>query len=103
MDTRPFGTTGLEVSKLGIGLAEIGMHLGPAEQSRAALVLNTALDNGVNLLDTAACYGNSEELIGDAVSHRRDEYILATKCGHVAGDEMGEAWTGPHGGPQHRP
>ena len=95
MNRRPLGNTGLEVSKLGIGLAEIGMHLSPAEQSRAAVVLNTALDNGVNLLDTAACYGNSEELIGDAVSHRRDEYILATKCGHVAGDEKGEAWTGP--------
>ena len=59
------------------------------------MVLNTALDNGVNLLDTAACYGNSEELIGDAVSSRRDEYILATKAGHAAGDETGEAWTGP--------
>ena len=33
--------------------------------------------------------------IGDAVSHRRDEYILATKAGHAAGDEKGEAWTGP--------
>ena len=95
METRPFGNTGLEVSRLGIGLAEIGMHLPSAEKARAAVVLNTALDNGINLLDTAACYGNSEELIGDAVSHRRDEYILATKCGHVAGDETGEAWTGP--------
>ena len=95
METRPLGNTGLEVSKLGIGLAEIGMHLSAADQSRAAVVLNTALDNGVNLLDTAACYGNSEELIGDAVSSRRDEYILATKAGHAAGDETGEAWTGP--------
>ena len=95
METRPFGNTGLEVSRLGIGLAEIGMHLPDAEQERAAVVLNTALDNGINLLDTAACYGNSEELIGEAVSHRRDEYILATKAGHAAGDETGEAWTGP--------
>ena len=95
METRPFGNTGLKVSRLGIGLAEIGMHLPAEEQARAAVVLNTALDNGINLLDTAACYGNSEELIGDAVSHRRDEYILATKCGHASGDETGEAWTGP--------
>ena len=93
MNRRPLGNTGLEVSKLGIGLAEIGMHLSPVEQSRAAVVLNTALDNGVNLLDTAACYGNSEELIGDAVSGRRDEYVLATKCGHATPDETGEAWT----------
>ena len=95
METRPFGNTGLEVSRLGIGLAEIGMHLPAAEQERAEVVLNTALDNGINLLDTAACYGNSEELIGDAVSHRRDEYILATKAGHAAGDETGDTWTGP--------
>ena len=95
METRPFGNTGLEVSRLGIGLAEIGMHLPSADQARAAVVLNTALDNGINLLDTAAMYGNSEELIGDAVSHRRDEYILATKCGLPARDEPGEAWTGP--------
>ena len=95
METRPFGNTGLEVSRLGIGLAEIGMHLPAAHQARAAVVLNTALDNGINLLDTAAAYGNSEELIGDAVSHRRDEFILATKCGLPARDEPGEAWTGP--------
>ncbi len=95
METRPFGNTGLEVSRLGIGLAEIGMHLPAADRTRAAVVLDTALDYGINLLDTAACYGNSEELIGDAVSHRRDEYILATKAGHAAGDETGEAWTGP--------
>ena len=95
METRPFGNTGLEVSRLGIGLAEIGMHLPAADQARAAVVLNTALDNGINLLDTAAMYGNSEELIGDAVSHRRNEYILATKCGLPGGDEKGEAWTGP--------
>ncbi len=93
MNMRPLGNTGLEVSKLGIGLAEIGMHLSPADQSRAAVVLNTALDNRVNLLDTAACYGNSEELIGDSVSGRRDEYVLATKCGHTTPDETGEAWT----------
>ena len=71
------------------------MHLPSAEKARAAVVLNTALDNGINLLDTAAMYGNSEELIGDAVSHRRDEYILATKCGQPVADNADESWTGP--------
>jgi hypothetical protein len=82
----------LEVSRLGVGLAEIsGLDL--AEAKQAAKVLNLALDNGINFLDTAACYGNSEELIGRTVSQRRDEFVLATKAGHVAGDYEGESWT----------
>jgi hypothetical protein len=56
-------------------------------------VLNAALDAGINFLDTSACYGNSEVLIGKAVSDRRDEFILATKAGHVTGGYEGEAWT----------
>ena len=56
-------------------------------------MLSAALDNGINFLDTAACYGRTEELIGRTVAHRRDEYVLATKAGHVAGDANGEPWT----------
>jgi hypothetical protein len=63
------------------------------EISTVEKLLNTGLDAGINFLDTAACYGNSEELVGLTVSHRRSEYTLATKCGHVAGDYQGEAWT----------
>ncbi len=91
MKYRPLGTTGLEVSRLGVGLAEIGET--PTEAAQVDRLLNTALDNGINFLDTAACYGNSEELIGLTVSSRRDEFILATKCGHVAGGYQGEEWT----------
>ena len=57
-------------------------------------MLNTALDAGINFLDTAACYGHSEELIGETVSNRRSEYTLATKAGHTTGDYSGPAWTG---------
>ncbi len=92
METRVLGKTGLEVSRLGVGLAEIG-GLETTGVAQAAEVLNTALDAGINFLDTAACYGNSEELIGRAIADRRDEYILATKAGHVAGGYKGEAWT----------
>ncbi|MGC9522347.1 MAG: aldo/keto reductase [Anaerolineae bacterium] len=92
MEIRVLGKTGLRVSRLGVGLAEIGgLELDEAQQ--AAEVLNVALDNGINFLDTAACYNNSEELIGRTISHRRDEFVLATKAGHVAGGYVGESWT----------
>ena len=87
------GKTELLVSRLGAGLAEIGFELTLSEVKQAELVLNTALDLGINFLDTSACYGISEELIGRTVAHRRAEYVLATKCGHVAGEYKGEPWT----------
>jgi aryl-alcohol dehydrogenase-like predicted oxidoreductase len=93
MEKRTLGKTGLEVSRLGVGLSELGYQLTLADEAQAANVLNTALDGGINLLDTAACYGISEELIGRTISHRRQEYVLATKCGHVAGGYQGEEWT----------
>jgi aryl-alcohol dehydrogenase-like predicted oxidoreductase len=93
METRAFGKTGLQVSRLGVGLSEIGFRLTFADEAQAAGVLNTALDAGVNFLDTAACYSISEELIGRTIAHRRREYVLATKCGHVTGGYDGEEWT----------
>lgn len=72
-----FGKTGVKVSKLGFGAMNLpGV---PFEQAKAAL--NYALDHGINYIDTAAAYRNSEEIIGDSISHRRKEYFLATKTG----------------------
>jgi aryl-alcohol dehydrogenase-like predicted oxidoreductase len=48
---------------------------------QAERILNEVLDNGINFVDTAGCYGRSEEYIGKYISHRRSEYYLATKCG----------------------
>ncbi len=94
MKLRELGKTGLKVSPLGLGLAEISRqdNMG-TDVSQAARVLNEALDNGINFLDTAACYGPTEEMIGEAVSHRRDEYVLATKAGHAVADAPGKSWT----------
>jgi len=86
-----FGSTGFETSRLGVGLSEIG-SFELSDQAQATNVLNTALDNGINFLDTSACYGISEELVGNGVSQRRDDYFLATKAGHVARGYEGEAW-----------
>jgi aryl-alcohol dehydrogenase-like predicted oxidoreductase len=90
LEKRTLGKTGLQVSRLGAGLAEIGEL---EDASTAAEVLNTALDGGINYLDTAACYGDSETWIGRTIAHRRDEFILGTKAGHVVGGAAGQAWT----------
>lgn len=93
MQATPLGKTGLIVSRLGAGLARIGFELTLSEVKEAGQVLNAALDDGINFLDTAACYDISEELIGRTVAHRRDDYILATKCGHITGDTSGKSWS----------
>lgn len=93
MDRRKLGSTDLMVSRLGVGLSEIGRELSQDEESRASKLLNAALDSGINFLDTAACYGNSEELVGRTISNRRDEFVLSTKAGHVAGNYSGKPWT----------
>ena len=90
MEKRRLGRTGLEVSVLGFGASEIG-YQGVALTTVSRL-LNSALDAGLNLVDTAACYANSEELIGAAVGQRRHQYYLMTKCGHAAGLPLPE-WT----------
>ena len=76
----------MEVTVLGFGGAEVGFQ--SAEQATVTLLLNSALDAGLNLIDTAECYGASEELIGNAVAHRRNEFHLFTKCGHASGIDL---------------
>jgi aryl-alcohol dehydrogenase-like predicted oxidoreductase len=83
MEKRTFGKTGMQVTPLGFGGAEIG-YQGISPETVQKL-LNSALDAGLNVIDTAECYINSEELIGNAVSHRRNDYYLFTKCGHAEG------------------
>ncbi|MDQ7012923.1 MAG: aldo/keto reductase [Planctomycetota bacterium] len=80
LEKRRLGKTGMEVSVLGFGGAEIGY--GRVEQERVSELLNTALDQGLDAVDTAECYVESETLIGNAIGHRRDDYSLFTKVGH---------------------
>jgi aryl-alcohol dehydrogenase-like predicted oxidoreductase len=91
MEKRTLGKTDLEVTRLAFGGARIGFE--EVTDQQVEQLLNGFLDSGATLLDTAACYDDSEELIGKFVSHRRDEYVLASKCGHVTGDASGEAWS----------
>jgi aryl-alcohol dehydrogenase-like predicted oxidoreductase len=93
VEMRNLGKTGLKISRLGVGTSEIGNRLSRADEEQAGEVLNTALDAGINFVDTAACYGVAEELIGATIAHRRDEFVLVTKAGHVAGGYQGQEWT----------
>lgn len=83
MEKRQFGKTDMQVSVLGFGGAEIGYE--GATPETVTRLLNSALDAGLNVIDTAECYEGSEELIGDAVSGRRDQFYLFTKVGHPRG------------------
>jgi aryl-alcohol dehydrogenase-like predicted oxidoreductase len=79
------GRTGLSVTKLGYGAMEVrGSRIWrgrPIDDAEAEQILNAVVDNGINFIDTANDYGRSEEYIGRFLSHRRDEFLLATKCG----------------------
>jgi aryl-alcohol dehydrogenase-like predicted oxidoreductase len=86
MEKRQYGNTDMNVSILGFGGAEIGYQGATPEQ--ADRLLGSALDAGLNVIDTAECYEISEELIGKTVSHRRDDYYLFTKCGHASGFDL---------------
>ncbi len=80
MQTKPYGRTGRQVSILGLGAGQVGEA--SLDEASAGTLLNTALDLGVSLIDTARGYGLSEERIGRHIAHRRGEYLLSTKVGY---------------------
>jgi aryl-alcohol dehydrogenase-like predicted oxidoreductase len=90
MEKRALGKTDMQVSVLGFGGAEIGLE--KASPETVAELLKSALDAGLNVIDTAECYLQSEELIGQAVADRRKDFYLFTKCGHPE-DMSKEDWS----------
>ena len=85
MKYRRLGQSDLRVSVIGIGTWQLGGEWGQtysAEEVKA--ILEQASQCGINLLDTAECYGDhlSEELLGRAMAGQRDQWIVATKFGH---------------------
>lgn len=91
MESTTLGRTGLKVSRLAFGAGPIGYL--ESDQAEASRILNFLLDRGVTVIDTAAAYLGSEELIGQAVGHRRDEYVLLSKCGRKVPGLEGEDWS----------
>ena len=85
MKYRRLGKTDLRVSAIGVGTWQFGGEWGKSfTQDEVDRLLNRALELGINLIDTAECYGDhlSETLIGRAIRGKRDSWIIATKFGH---------------------
>ena len=82
MDLVTLGRTGITVSKNGFGALPIQR----ISREEAAYIVQTALDGGMTFFDTARSYTDSEEKLGYALSHRRDEFYLATKTPSVTSD-----------------
>jgi aryl-alcohol dehydrogenase-like predicted oxidoreductase len=78
------GPTALEVSALGLGCMGMSEFYGTADEAEAIQTIHRALDLGVTFLDTADMYGpfTNEQLVGKAISGRRDQVQLATKFGN---------------------
>src|SRR5437016_13624328 len=91
MEKRRLGKTDMDVTVVGFGGSEIGLE--NASQNAVDELLKSALDAGLNVIDTAECYRGSEEMIGQAVSNRRGEFYLFTKCGHPHGMESAANWS----------
>jgi aryl-alcohol dehydrogenase-like predicted oxidoreductase len=89
MEKRSLGKTGMQVSVLGFGGSEIGFE--KTSQPDVDKLLNAAIDAGLNVIDTAAFYPDSEQKIGKAIGARRGEVFLFTKCGYPGNDNP-EYW-----------
>ena len=84
MEYFTLGRTGLKVSRTGFGALPIQR----VTFEEAGRLLNRALDGGINYIDTARAYSDSEEKIGRAVSHRRSEFVIATKTAASTGEGL---------------
>ena len=93
MQYRPLGTSGIDASIVGLGTAAIagGDTFAGPDEKESVKAIHAALDSGVTLIDTAPSYGwgRGEEVVGRAIKGRRDQVVVATKCGVWWEDERG--------------
>ncbi|WP_066042363.1 aldo/keto reductase [Herbiconiux solani] len=78
MQYRPLGRTGIQVTPYALGAMMLG-SFGNPDRQEGVRIIHRALDGGINFIDTADRYGDSEEVVGEALAGRRDEVVLATK------------------------
>ena len=99
MEYRRLGTSGLEVSVVGLGTNNFGNRFGAQLDEQASIaVVKEAIDQGINMIDTSNTYGNtlSEQYIRKGVKGQRDKVILATKVASVTGDGPNKRGTSRH-------
>ncbi|MGK3951567.1 aldo/keto reductase [Microbacterium sp. I2] len=87
MHYRPLGRTGIRVSPFALG-AMMFSSFGNGDQQEVNRMVSRALDAGINLVDTADAYGDSEEMLGRALKGRRDDIVLASKFARPIGDDV---------------
>src|SRR4051812_25985391 len=103
MQKRRLGTSGLEVSAIGLGCMGMSFGLGPpADKQEMISLLRTAVERGVTFFDTAEIYGpyTNEELVGEALAPFRGQVAIATKFGFRI-DPTGHSQAGFDSRPAH--
>ncbi|MBB6646051.1 aldo/keto reductase [Halobellus ruber] len=95
METRPLGTTGVDVTEVGLGTWQLGGDWGDVAETQAREAIEAALDAGVTFLDTADVYGDgrSERLIREVLEGRDEEPFVATKAGRRLDPHVAEGYT----------
>nr|WP_205528454.1 aldo/keto reductase [Desertimonas flava] len=105
MHTRCIGSSTIEASVVGLGTWAIGGWMwGGTDEADSVAAIRSSIDEGVSLIDTAPAYGQglAEEIVGRAIKGRRDDVVLATKCGVVWHTQQGDHFFDYESGPAHR-
>jgi aryl-alcohol dehydrogenase-like predicted oxidoreductase len=87
MHYRTLGRTGIKVSPYALGALALGTSIGNPDPDDSARLIHKALDAGINFIDTADAYGESEVTVGKALTGRRDSVVLATKFSRPIGED----------------
>ncbi|QIQ04110.1 aldo/keto reductase [Streptomyces liangshanensis] len=93
MRYRTLGRTGIKVSPYALGTLMFASTIGNADHEDSIRVIHKALDAGINFVDTADAYADSEEVVGKALHGRRDHVVLATKVSRPMGDDPNQQGT----------
>ncbi|MFC1419026.1 aldo/keto reductase [Streptacidiphilus cavernicola] len=93
MQYRNLGRTGIRISPYALGTLMFASSIGNPDHGDSIRIIHKALDAGINFVDTADAYGDSEEVVGKALKGRRDNVVLATKVSRPMGDDPNQQGT----------
>src|ERR1700761_4361321 len=93
MQYRTLGRTGIKVSPYALGTLMFATSISNLDPADSARALHKALDAGINFVDTADAYGDSEEVVGQALKGRRENVVMATKFGRPVGEDPNQQGT----------